>query len=116
MPVLLEFAPMKNIFTMVLAGGKGERLSPLTAHRAKPAVPFGGKYRIIDFTEAIRSGAIVFNSSEESSGAGGDSRQAPERRPAIKKLFIFHLLFDVRHLSFDLETPELSGAIQHTTS
>jgi glucose-1-phosphate adenylyltransferase len=41
---------MKNIFTMVLAGGKGERLFPLTAHRAKPAVPFGGKYRIIDFT------------------------------------------------------------------
>ncbi|MGZ8386590.1 MAG: sugar phosphate nucleotidyltransferase, partial [Nitrospira sp.] len=41
---------MKNIFTMVLAGGKGERLFPLTDHRAKPAVPFGGKYRIIDFT------------------------------------------------------------------
>ena len=39
---------MKNIFTMVLAGGKGERLNPLTAQRAKPAVPFGGKYRIID--------------------------------------------------------------------
>jgi glucose-1-phosphate adenylyltransferase len=35
---------------MVLAGGKGERLYPLTKHRAKPAVPFGGKYRIIDFT------------------------------------------------------------------
>ncbi len=35
---------------MVLAGGKGERLAPLTDHRAKPAVPFGGKYRIIDFT------------------------------------------------------------------
>lgn len=41
---------MKNIFTMVLAGGKGERLFPLTDQRAKPAVPFGGKYRIIDFT------------------------------------------------------------------
>lgn len=41
---------MQNIFTMVLAGGRGERLHPLTAHRAKPAVPFGGKYRIIDFT------------------------------------------------------------------
>ncbi len=41
---------MNNIFTMVLAGGRGERLHPLTAHRAKPAVPFGGKYRIIDFT------------------------------------------------------------------
>ena len=41
---------MQNVFTMILAGGKGERLSPLTQYRAKPAVPFGGKYRIIDFT------------------------------------------------------------------
>ena len=47
--VLLQFAAMNNIFTMILAGGKGERLSPLTEQRAKPAVPFGGKYRIIDF-------------------------------------------------------------------
>lgn len=35
---------------MILAGGKGERLYPLTRDRAKPAVPFGGIYRIIDFT------------------------------------------------------------------
>ncbi len=35
---------------MILAGGKGERLYPLTRDRAKPAVPFGGSYRIIDFT------------------------------------------------------------------
>ncbi|MCX7913924.1 MAG: glucose-1-phosphate adenylyltransferase [Thermodesulfovibrionales bacterium] len=41
---------MKDIMAVVLAGGKGERLYPLTIHRAKPAVPFGGKYRIIDFT------------------------------------------------------------------
>ena len=34
---------------MVLAGGKGERLGPITLHRSKPAVPFGGKYKIIDF-------------------------------------------------------------------
>ncbi len=41
-----------------MAGGKGERLSPLTKDRAKPAVPFGGKYRIIDFTlsNCINSG------------------------------------------------------------
>lgn len=39
-----------NILTMVLAGGKGERLSPLTANRSKPAVPFGGSFRIVDFT------------------------------------------------------------------
>jgi len=35
---------------MVLAGGRGERLYPLTRDRAKPSVPFGGIYRIIDFT------------------------------------------------------------------
>ena len=39
-----------NILTIILAGGQGERLYPLTKDRAKPAVPFGGIYRIIDFT------------------------------------------------------------------
>ncbi len=42
----------QNTLTFVLAGGVGSRLHPLTAERAKPAVPFGGKYRIIDFTLA----------------------------------------------------------------
>ena len=36
--------------TILLAGGIGSRLNPLTAERAKPGVPYGGKYRIIDFT------------------------------------------------------------------
>ncbi|MCH2128658.1 MAG: glucose-1-phosphate adenylyltransferase [Pirellulaceae bacterium] len=41
---------MKNVLSVVLAGGKGSRLEPLTRDRAKPAVPFGGAYRIIDFS------------------------------------------------------------------
>ena len=41
---------MTNAVAVVLAGGKGSRLEPLTRDRAKPAVPFGGAYRIIDFT------------------------------------------------------------------
>ncbi|MEW5826394.1 MAG: glucose-1-phosphate adenylyltransferase [Candidatus Bipolaricaulota bacterium] len=40
---------MRDVLTFILAGGKGERLLPLTRDRAKPAVPFGGHYRIIDF-------------------------------------------------------------------
>ncbi len=40
---------MKRSLVMIMAGGKGSRLGPLTCHRAKPATPFGGRYRIIDF-------------------------------------------------------------------
>ncbi|OIO34585.1 MAG: glucose-1-phosphate adenylyltransferase [Candidatus Omnitrophica bacterium CG1_02_40_15] len=49
---------MRNVLTFIMAGGKGERLYPLTKDRTKPAVPFGGIYRIIDFTlsNCINSG------------------------------------------------------------
>ena len=49
---------MKNTLAVVLAGGKGSRLEPLTLDRAKPAVPFGGIYRIIDFalSNCVNSG------------------------------------------------------------
>ncbi len=40
----------ERTISIILAGGAGSRLYPLTAERAKPAVPFGGRYRIIDFT------------------------------------------------------------------
>lgn len=43
---------LDKTLTIILAGGVGSRLAPLTEDRAKPAVPFGGKYRIIDFTLA----------------------------------------------------------------
>jgi len=47
-----------KVLTFIMAGGKGERLLPLTRDRTKPAVPFGGIYRIIDFTlsNCINSG------------------------------------------------------------
>lgn len=51
-------SPLQNTLVMLLAGGQGERLYPLTRDRAKPSVPFGGQYRIIDFalSNCINSG------------------------------------------------------------
>jgi glucose-1-phosphate adenylyltransferase len=49
---------MPRVYTVILGGGRGQRLFPLTMHRAKPAVPVAGKYRLIDITlsNAINSG------------------------------------------------------------
>ena len=53
-------APTRRVLAIVLAGGKGERLHPLTHERSKPAVPFGGKYRIVDFvlSNLVNSGML----------------------------------------------------------
>ena len=49
---------MKRVLALIMAGGTGRRLEPLTRHRTKSAVPFGGKFRLIDFTlsNCINSG------------------------------------------------------------
>jgi glucose-1-phosphate adenylyltransferase len=51
------------VLAMILAGGEGKRLAPLTRDRAKPAVPFGGRYRIIDFvlSNFVNSGVFKMN-------------------------------------------------------
>jgi glucose-1-phosphate adenylyltransferase len=52
--------PGERILAMIMAGGKGERLYPLTRERTKPAIPFGGRYRIIDFvlSNFVNSGIL----------------------------------------------------------
>lgn len=51
----------RDCIAMILAGGKGSRLGLLTKHMAKPAVPFGGKYRIIDFTLSNCTNSGIYN-------------------------------------------------------
>ena len=52
---------VKPVIAVILAGGEGERLSILSSVRAKPAVPFGGKYRIIDFTLSNCVNSLIDN-------------------------------------------------------
>lgn len=53
--------PHPRVLAFVLAGGKGERLFPLTAFRSKPAVPFGGRYRIVDFVLSNLVNSHIFS-------------------------------------------------------
>ena len=52
---------MRSVLTFIMAGGKGEGLIPLIEQRSKPAVPFGGKYRIVDFvlSNCLNSGILA---------------------------------------------------------
>src|SRR3712207_7846143 len=56
-----------RILGIVLAGGAGTRLAPLTEDRAKPAVPFGGLYRLIDFALSNLVNAGILRSEEHTS-------------------------------------------------
>jgi glucose-1-phosphate adenylyltransferase len=65
-------ALLEGSVAIVLAGGQGERLLPLTKHRSKPAVPFGGRYRIVDFTlsNCLNSGLFrIFVLTQYKSGS-----------------------------------------------
>ena len=77
---------MKDVLAVVLAGGKGSRLEPLTRDRAKPAVPFGGSYRIVDFTlsNCLNSG--------HSQDPGTHAVQSDEPRRATFRYGWKHLL------------------------
>jgi glucose-1-phosphate adenylyltransferase len=50
-----------KVLGIIMAGGKGERLMPLTNERGKPAVPFGGKYRIVDFVLSNFANSEIFS-------------------------------------------------------
>src|SRR5438270_5162866 len=56
----IRTSPAARVMGMVLAGGEGKRLMPLTLDRAKPAVPFGGVYRLIDFCLSNLVNAGIF--------------------------------------------------------
>lgn len=60
---VLKESILTNVLAMVLAGGEGTRLFPLTKERCKPAVPFGSRYRIIDFvlSNLVNSGILKIN-------------------------------------------------------
>jgi len=87
---------------IVMAGGRGERLYPLTKDRAKPAVPFGGKYRIIDFvlSNFVNSGicsiyltrpAILAHTLSTTGGRA--NLLILRRRFGRKKIYIVFLMF-----------------------
>ncbi len=52
---------LDDTLTLVLAGGRGQRLLPLTRERSKPAVPFGGMYRIVDIGRGARINSVIID-------------------------------------------------------
>jgi NDP-sugar pyrophosphorylase family protein len=63
---------------VIMAGGRGERLHDLTAHRCKPATPFGGKFRIIDFvlSNCVNSGIRQISIPHAGQGAVAEPARA----------------------------------------
>ena len=81
-----------KVLVVVLAGGEGKRLAPLTADRAKPAVPFGGTYRIIDFVLSN------FANARLSEDRRADPVQEPQPRPPHQPdVAVLHAARQLRH-------------------
>jgi len=115
----------EKILAMVLAGGEGTRLAPLTAERSKPAVPFGGRYRIVDFvlSNLVNSGvhSIYLLVQYKSQSLIEHINRAWTVGPVIPEQFIDRTRHRpdtffgdglVAHVSFaDPVCPELAGAL-----
>ena len=83
----------RRVLAFIMAGGKGERLAPLTRERSKPAVPFGGRYRIIDFvlSNFVNSGhprASTSSSQYKSQSLMSTSRAAWRMRRLVPDHFV----------------------------
>ena len=74
-----------RVLGIVLAGGKGTRLYPLTKERAKPAVPFGGKYRIIDFVLSNFINSGIYSVYVLTQFRSQSLLAAPERGLAVRR-------------------------------
>ena len=79
---------MRDTLTVILAGGRGLRLEPLTRDRAKPAVPFGGLYRIVDFvlSNCLNSGMPTMLCSCQRKPVGIGFITTMERGPFLWEL------------------------------
>ncbi len=77
--------PTQNTYAVILAGGRGSRLGRLTDQRAKPAVPFGGNFRIIDFTlsNCVNSGIRQIGVATRYKAPIVSRIAASGRRPAL---------------------------------
>lgn len=73
----------QGVLGIIMAGGKGERLMPLTEFRSKPAVPFAGKYRIIDFvlSNFVNSGIIPTSPRSSPTRNAGTGETSGPLRP-----------------------------------
>ena len=98
---------------MVLAGGEGKRLYPLTRDRAKPAVPFGGRYRIIDFVLSNFVNSGIFKISVLTQYKSGSLMQHLARGWQLAPHMRAQLVLDALEMANGLRRPT-AGLIAHS--